>query len=49
MRGDEDFAEIQDQNMPIEHFVDLDGQLIIKELCYDEESETMPADLTETV
>ena len=46
---DLDFAEIEGREMTIEHFVDLDGDLICDNLEYKEEAETIPTDLTEVV
>lgn len=49
MNGDVGFAEVESRDMTIEHFVDLDGDLIADALEYEEESETIPADLTEDI
>ena len=46
---DVDFAEVENRDMTIEHFVDLDGELIAEKLEFDEEEETIPADLAKTV
>lgn len=46
---DVDFAEVESREMTIENFVDLNGRLISKLLDYEEESETIPAELTEDV
>ncbi|EKM48029.1 uncharacterized protein PHACADRAFT_214984 [Phanerochaete carnosa HHB-10118-sp] len=43
-----EFEEIEGREMTIEHFVDLDGMLVAKELEYDD-NETLPEDLTEDV
>lgn len=47
--GDVDFAEVESREMTIEHFVDLDGNLISKKLEFNEEEETIPADLADNV
>lgn len=44
-----DFAEVEEREMTIEHFVDLDGGLIAQKLEFDEETETIPVDLADSV
>ncbi|KAA1473723.1 hypothetical protein DENSPDRAFT_780596, partial [Dentipellis sp. KUC8613] len=45
---DVDFAEVEEREMTIEHFVDMEGKLIKDNLEY-EEGETIPEDLTQDV
>lgn len=47
--GDVSMGEIQDRTMSIKHLVDVDGRLIREHLDFDEESETIPADLAEKI
>lgn len=44
-----DWVEIEHRTATIEHFVDLDGELIAQGLQFDSERETIPEDLTEQV
>ncbi|KIP06179.1 hypothetical protein PHLGIDRAFT_469915 [Phlebiopsis gigantea 11061_1 CR5-6] len=46
---DVDFLEVYERDMTIEHFVDLDGDLISSTLDYDKVRETIPRDLTRSV
>lgn len=44
-----EFEEIDEQEVDIEHFVDLEGELISDALDFDEENESVPVQLTEGV
>ncbi|GJE87377.1 hypothetical protein PsYK624_034600 [Phanerochaete sordida] len=46
---DVDFVEIESRVMTVQHFVDLDGELISKKLEYNKNGETIPADLTDSI
>ncbi|GJE87369.1 2OG-Fe(II) oxygenase [Phanerochaete sordida] len=48
-RGDVDFGEIQDSDITVEHFVDMAGNLLAPLLEFDEESETVPAELMDEI